>query len=419
MKTISYKRGIDISALQGRVDFSRVKASGIDFVLIRCGYGSDCASQDDPYFERNVAECEKHGIPWGTYLYSYAVNLEQAEDECRHILRLLKGKKPEYPICIGMEDADGYKERHDVSDQTCVDICERVCDSLEKAGWYAGIYSNLYWLTHKLNSSRLDRFDKWLTQWAAVPTYHKPFGLWQNSGSGDVAGVIGRVDTDIAYRDYPAIIKAAGLNGWGGEASASAELVPTLKAGDIVRVKAGAVGYDGKSVPDFVYRKTYVIDRVETDCALLDQKGIGRVFHTDDLIPVSEESPASPFRVGDVVKVKKGAASCEGEKLGALIRKGRYVIDRLEGDRVLLEEKGINTAIRTADLILTNDKAGKDFTWYTVKQGDSLRRIAKIKLGSGLLARRLGRYNGRRVRAPLFPGQLLKIPISRECRWVM
>ena len=201
MKSAYSYKGIDVSAFQGRIDFARVKAAGIDFVLIRCGYGGNYESQDDPYFERNVAECEKNEIPWGTYLYSYATNLEQAQSEYQHIIRLLKGKRPQYPVFLDMEDADGYKEKYDVSDQMCVDICDTVCDSLERAGYYAGIYSNLYWFTHKLNNDKLDRFDKWLAQWASAPTYQKPFGIWQNSNNGDIAGITGRVDTDIAYKN--------------------------------------------------------------------------------------------------------------------------------------------------------------------------------------------------------------------------
>ena len=97
-------KGMDLSSNQGKVDFSRIKESEISFVMIRCGYGRNAESQDDFYFERNVSECEKYQIPWGTYFYSYAVNMAEAEDELRHILRLLNGKRPLYPVFINMED---------------------------------------------------------------------------------------------------------------------------------------------------------------------------------------------------------------------------------------------------------------------------------------------------------------------------
>ncbi len=408
MKSAYSYKGIDVSAFQGRIDFARVKAAGIDFVLIRCGYGGNYESQDDPYFERNVAECEKNEIPWGTYLYSYATNLEQAQSEYQHIIRLLKGKRPQYPVFLDMEDADGYKEKYDVSDQMCVDICDTVCDSLERAGYYAGIYSNLYWFTHKLNNDKLDRFDKWLAQWASAPTYQKPFGIWQNSNNGDIAGITGRVDTDIAYKNYPAIIREAGLNGWDKEETP--EPGTTFKVGDLVRVKAGARSYEGKKIASFVYQGEYVIDQLKGDRAVLDQKGINTAFHTADLILIKEEPPAVPFKVGDVVMVKKGAKSYEGKKIASFVYKGHYVIDQLKGDRAVLDQKGINTAFHTADLILTNERAGKNFTYYTVKQGDSFWKIAKQKLGSGFKFLQLARYNGLKITSVLHPGQLLKIP---------
>lgn len=97
-------KGMDLSSNQGKVDFSRIKESEISFVMIRCGYGKNVESQDDFYFERNVSECEKYQIPWGSYFYSYAVNMAEAEDELRHILRLLNGKRPLYPVFINMAE---------------------------------------------------------------------------------------------------------------------------------------------------------------------------------------------------------------------------------------------------------------------------------------------------------------------------
>ena len=107
-------KGIDVSAHQGRIDWEKVKNSGIQFAILRLGIGSDIASQDDAYFAANVQGCESVGLPWGAYLYSYALNLEDAKSEVQHALRLLNGKRPEYPVFFDMEDADGYKAKHDV-----------------------------------------------------------------------------------------------------------------------------------------------------------------------------------------------------------------------------------------------------------------------------------------------------------------
>ena len=89
-------KGIDVSYAQGKIDWKKVKDAGIQFALIRCGFGNDLKSQDDKQFEANVKGCEENGIPWGLYLYSYAIDLK-AESEVQHVLRLLKGKVP-YPV---------------------------------------------------------------------------------------------------------------------------------------------------------------------------------------------------------------------------------------------------------------------------------------------------------------------------------
>ena len=86
-------KGIDISH-HNTVDWEAAKQAGLKFAMLRCGYGSDLKEQDDRNFEANVEACDRLGIPWGAYLYSYALNTENAKSELAHLLRLLKGKKP-------------------------------------------------------------------------------------------------------------------------------------------------------------------------------------------------------------------------------------------------------------------------------------------------------------------------------------
>ena len=105
---INGKKGVDISSANGNVSIEKIKKAGYDFVMIRCGYGSDIASQDDSQFENNVKKCEAAGVPWGAYLYSYALNTDEAKSEARHVARLLKNKKPTMPVAFDMEDGDEY-----------------------------------------------------------------------------------------------------------------------------------------------------------------------------------------------------------------------------------------------------------------------------------------------------------------------
>lgn len=221
-------KGIDVSAHQGRIDWEKVKNSGIQFAILRLGFGNDMQSQDDAYFEANVQGCENIGIPWGAYLYSYALNPEDAKSEVQHALRLLKNKKPEYPVFFDMEDADGYKKNHGMpSSQTLIGICKTFLLGIEEAGYYASLYANLSWLNNQLNSRELDRFDKWVAHWSTSCGYKKPYGIWQYSDNGKVSGISGNVDMNISYKDYPSIIKANGLNDFKRDATQTPP-VPTL-----------------------------------------------------------------------------------------------------------------------------------------------------------------------------------------------
>lgn len=190
--------GIDISEFNGNVDIAGLKGQ-IDFVIIRCGYGSDYENQDDTEYEANVKKCEEAGIPYGVYLYSYARNVEMARSEARHTLRLLKGKRPLYGVWYDVEDSTLP------AGEAIIDNCVAYCEAIKAAGYYCGIYSFLYWMETRLNSPRLDPYDKWVAQWNDTLDYEGPVGMWQFTNNGLLNGR--RFDLDRAYRDYPAIIE--------------------------------------------------------------------------------------------------------------------------------------------------------------------------------------------------------------------
>lgn len=192
-------RGIDVSEHNGTIDWEKVK-NEVDFAIIRCGYGEDTISQDDKTYLRNVMECERLGIPYGVYIYSYAINLDKAKSEVNHVIRLLKNKKPEYGIWFDMEDADGYKSRHNVSDQMCRDITYTFCSIMKSKGYNVGIYANYNWFTNILDDERLDQYPKWVAQWGNKCDYQKEYVMWQYTDSGSISGISGRVDMDYYYR---------------------------------------------------------------------------------------------------------------------------------------------------------------------------------------------------------------------------
>lgn len=189
-------KGVDVSTHNGNVDYQALKNAGIGFVIIRCGYGSDYVSQDDDRFFENVRKAETAGMPWGTYLYSYAKTAVMAQSEAQHVLRLLNGKKPAYGVWYDVEDPQ-------LQGVDVVTTSETFCQAIEAAGLYVGIYASLSWLNGALNSSRLDRYDKWVAQWSNKCTYSKPYGIWQYTDSLVIGGK--SFDGNWAYKDYPAL----------------------------------------------------------------------------------------------------------------------------------------------------------------------------------------------------------------------
>lgn len=202
-------KGIDVSSANGRVGWDKLKGK-IDFVIPRCGYGSDRADQDDKQWARNVAECSRLGIPWGAYLYSYAMSTAEAESEAAHALRLLKGLQPAYPVYIDMEDADGYKaKRGGISRQLATDICRIFCERVTAAGYTAGVYANKDWAVNRLDMAQLSKWTFWLAQYNSTVTYAGKYDMWQYSSDGSLPGISGRVDMNYCYKDFAAVAAPA------------------------------------------------------------------------------------------------------------------------------------------------------------------------------------------------------------------
>ena len=248
------QKGIDVSSYQGKIDWSSLKPH-IDFAIIRCGWGNDSEEQDDIYFERNSKECEELGIPYGVYLFSYATNLEEARSEVLHTLRLIKDKKIEYPIYLDVEE----KRQMALPKETLIDIVKYYCEEMERHGYYVGIYASLDRFKSNLDSRELDSFDKWVAEWNDRFTYEGKAGMWQRTSYEELPGIKGRVDGDIAFYDYPRIIKDAHLNHLEDKSY-------KYKAGDKVYVSGDVYDSPDKTTHTAsICDQEYTIERVITD----------------------------------------------------------------------------------------------------------------------------------------------------------
>ena len=200
---------IDISVYQQNIDFKKLKDSGIEFVIIRAGFGK-VANQKDKLFESHYANAKKAGLKIGCYHYTYAKSVQEAEQEATVFLEWIKGKTFEYPIYFDIEDAS----LQNLDRQLLTNIVLTWCGKVQSAGYYVGIYANHDWFMNRLDLEKLKGFDKWLAHWVAVPKWDNSFGgLWQY-GLTRVDGYNGDIDGDYSYRDYEKTIKTLGLNGF-------------------------------------------------------------------------------------------------------------------------------------------------------------------------------------------------------------
>ena len=192
-------KGIDVSEHNGVIDWEQVKNSDVKFVIIRCGYGQDYTSQDDLYWERNVKECVRLGIPFGVYLYSYAMTPAAAKSEAEHVLRLISGYKLSYPVFYDLENEGGSYNQASLDARTLGDIAETFCNIVSAAGYDVGIYANTNWFTNYLTDSRFSKWDKWVAQYNYQCTYSGSYSMWQCTSSGNVPGISGNVDLNFDF----------------------------------------------------------------------------------------------------------------------------------------------------------------------------------------------------------------------------
>lgn len=192
-------KGVDISQHNGVVDFGRVKSAGIEFVILRAGYGK-CISQIDVDFYRNYKNAKENGLKVGAYWYSYASSPEEALLEAKVFCEVVKGLEFDLPLYYDIEENTTLK-------QATANI-QTFCNYLESQGYFAGVYANANAFNNFIDSSIKSRYTTWLAHWSDKPAFVSP--MWQNSSTGRIDGVKGYVDTDIANDELLKWVKQRG-----------------------------------------------------------------------------------------------------------------------------------------------------------------------------------------------------------------
>lgn len=228
------KTGIDVSKWQGKINWAAVKKDNVDFAIIRAGYGR-YTSQKDPYFDINYKGAKAAGVPVGGYWYSYATTVDEAKQEAKVCLQVIAGKQFEYPIWFDQEYEPAIKA---LTNAQRTAIVKAFCETMENAGYYTGLYCSRDWLINYVNSTQLSNLDIWVAAYgSSAGNVPLPYGMWQYTSTGSVNGIVGNVDMNEAYKDYPTIVKNAGLNGFSKTPLYEINVDP-MTAGDVEKFKA-------------------------------------------------------------------------------------------------------------------------------------------------------------------------------------
>ena len=207
-------KGVDISGWNKGITIQNVKDKGYKFAILRggyTGYGTGVSYRKDDCFDNWYNQAKAINFPIGVYWYSCANTYEKGVNEANYLYNnCLKGRKFEYPIYIDVEE-----QRWQMKDKKGVtDAIIGFCETLENKGYYVGIYASLYWFNTYIDTSRLNPYDKWVAAWIKNKPIFKynDFNMWQYTDIAPINGT--NADGNIAYVDYPTIIKNAGLNGY-------------------------------------------------------------------------------------------------------------------------------------------------------------------------------------------------------------
>ncbi len=193
-----YARGIDVSHWKQTIDWNRVAADDIDYVMLGTRYNNEV----DPYFGTNAIGAFNAGLKVGAYIYSYATTPAMAEAEADFVLNLIKDYPISYPVVIDVESS----EMSALSPSELANVINAFCQKIEKSGYYPMVYSNDYWLSNKIDMTKL-HYDVWAARYDVKPTYAGA-AMWQATNQGEVNGISGAVDINFTLKDFSAKLPA-------------------------------------------------------------------------------------------------------------------------------------------------------------------------------------------------------------------
>lgn len=189
---------IDVSKWQGDIDWDAVAKTDVDAVILRIGYG---VGYTDAKFERNLAACQRLGIPFGVYTYSYAYDGNVATEEAQWIIQLFNkyGLDKDTPVFYDLEQWTMTGHTPPTSPAVYDTIVNNFFNTLSASGFTnVHVYSYYSYLNGPLKSQNIWSKTSWVARYNGYLGFdiQSPSGMkgWQYSSSGSVSGISGNVD---------------------------------------------------------------------------------------------------------------------------------------------------------------------------------------------------------------------------------
>ena len=196
------RRGVDLSVFQKNVDWAKAAESGVEFAVIRLGfrgYGKG-ALQPDDLFDSHLDGAHAAGIDAGVYFFSQALTAEEGREEAQYVLERLKGRKLELPVYFDWEPISAEDSRTNGYDYAnLTDSAVAFCQTIQAAGYQAGVYINRQQGYYHYDLSRLADYSLWVADYNAYPDFYYRFDMWQYSANGQVNGFDIQVDQNLLF----------------------------------------------------------------------------------------------------------------------------------------------------------------------------------------------------------------------------
>ncbi|MBE6035853.1 MAG: hypothetical protein E7222_14320 [Clostridiales bacterium] len=198
-------QGVDVSRYQGDIDWTKVKASGISFAMLRAGYrGYESGKINiDEKFLQNIQQALAADIQVGVYFFSQAITEEEAIEEADFVLQNISSYQITYPIVFDLEEISSSDHRtHSLTKEQRTTIALAFCKRIKDAGYIPMVYGNASWLTDYYDLTQIIKYDIWLAQYADSPSYPYDFKMWQYTNKGYVDGINHIVDINLCFTSY-------------------------------------------------------------------------------------------------------------------------------------------------------------------------------------------------------------------------